>query len=129
MSLRKLPKVAPWFGVEVLLLLMQEKCVNENWISGWKWESLEVIEERGLLCNSSVMLNQREPSSQSSKNYMKINSCPNSETDKLTSCFHDAIKIICHVYSLEFPTYHGTFPCGVTVACVLCSTAVGISCV
>lgn len=28
-----------WFPVEVLLHLMQEKYVNENWIAVWRWES------------------------------------------------------------------------------------------
>lgn len=65
----------------------------------------------GLLYNSSVVLNEREPSSQSRQNDMKRNSCPNPETNKLSSCFHDAIKIMCHVYSLEFPTSHNTCHC------------------
>lgn len=39
MSLRKIPKVMSWFPVEVLLHLMQEKYVNENWIAVWRWES------------------------------------------------------------------------------------------
>lgn len=58
---------------------------------------MEVGKLHGLLYSSC--LHQREPSSQSRQNNVKINSWPKPEADKLTSYFHDAIKIICGVYS------------------------------